>query len=219
MVKSGTEHTAQLNDGRDIFIRGERVSNVATHPAFSRVVGSAAKMFDFASAPENRELMTFETPTGTRANRIWQLPRNHADLLQRRAALEAWTGLHAGFLGRAPDHVASCISGMFMGLDVFKAYDPARAAALADYYAYARDNDLYLTYVIINPQADRSKSASEQKDEFLTTGVVDQDAEGITVRGAKMLATGGIMADEVWLRSSSRCRLAMRSMRFPSLSR
>lgn len=86
-----------------------------------------------------------------------------------------------------------------MGLDVFEAYDPKRAAALRDYYRFARDNDLYLTYVIINPQADRSKSASEQADPFLTAGVVDRDAQGITVRGAKMLATGGVVADEVFV--------------------
>src|SRR6185312_10022720 len=81
----------------------------------------------------------------------------------------------------------------------FEAYDPKRAAALSDYFKYARANDIYLTYVIINPQADRSKGASGQKDEFLTAGVVDRDAEGITVRGAKMLATGAIMANEVFV--------------------
>jgi 4-hydroxyphenylacetate 3-monooxygenase len=86
-----------------------------------------------------------------------------------------------------------------MGLDVFKAYDPARAGALEAYYRYARDKDLYLTYVIINPQADRSKEAGEQADPFLTAGVVDRDAEGITIRGAKMLATGGVVADEVFV--------------------
>jgi 4-hydroxyphenylacetate 3-monooxygenase len=102
-------------------------------------------------------------------------------------------------MGRSPDHVASCIAGLYMGRDVFEAYDPARAKALADYYIYARDNDLYLTYVIINPQADRSKSAAQQKDALLTAAVVDQDAEGITIRGAKMLATGGITADEVFV--------------------
>ncbi len=88
---------------------------------------------------------------------------------------------------------------MFMGLDVFEAYDPARARALADYYRFARANDLYLTYVIINPQADRSKPAGEQSDPFLTAGVVDEDSEGLTIRGAKMLATGGIMANEVFV--------------------
>src|SRR3546814_18093877 len=75
----------------------------------------------------------------------------------------------------------------------------ARAAALADYFRYARDNDLFLTYVIINPQADRSKAAHEQADEFLTAGIVDEDSSGLTLRGAKMLATSGIMANEVFV--------------------
>jgi 4-hydroxyphenylacetate 3-monooxygenase len=88
---------------------------------------------------------------------------------------------------------------MYMGCEVFEAHDAARAKALADYYRYARDNDLYLTYVIINPQADRSRSAAQQGDPFLSAGVVDRDQGGITVRGAKMLATGGMMANEVFV--------------------
>ncbi|WP_213772267.1 4-hydroxyphenylacetate 3-hydroxylase N-terminal domain-containing protein [Bradyrhizobium sp. dw_78] len=201
MMKTGKQHISGLRDGRTIFIDGERVDDVTQHQAFARSIASVGRLFDFASAPENRSLMTYTAPNGEPANRIWELPLNYADLVQRRRALETWGGLHGGFMGRAPDHVASCIAGMYMGLDVFEAYDRDRAKALADYYAYARDRDLYLTYVIINPQADRSKSASQQKDAFLTAAVVDQDAEGITVRGAKMLATGGIMADEVFVTS------------------
>lgn len=199
MIKTGQQHIASLRDGREIYIDGELVDDVTTHPAFRGAVASIGRMFDFQSAPENRELMTFETDTGTRANRIWELPGSYEALTNRRKGLEAWTELHAGFMGRAPDHVASCISGMYMGLEVFEAYDKTRAKALADYYRYARDNDLYLTYVIINPQADRSKSAAEQADPFLSAGIVSRDAEGITVRGAKMLATGGIMANEVFV--------------------
>ncbi len=199
MFKTGQQHVESLRDGRKVFINGAEAGDVTTHPSFRRTVKSVEKMYDFQSRPENLELMTFETDTGVRANRIWQLPRSYADLVERRRALEAWTELHGGFLGRAPDHVASCISGMYMGLPLFEAYDPKRAKALEDYYRYARDNELYLTYVIINPQADRSKAAHEQADPFLSAGVVDQDAEGITVRGAKMLATGGIVANEVFV--------------------
>ena len=68
---------------------------------------------------------------------------------------------------------------------------PALRQALADYYRYARDNDLYLTYVIINPQADRSKSAAQQNDAFLTAGVVDRDEHGITVRGVPLASNQG----------------------------
>jgi 4-hydroxyphenylacetate 3-monooxygenase len=88
---------------------------------------------------------------------------------------------------------------MVMGLDVFEAYDPERASALAGYHRYARENDLYLTYVLINPQADRSKGPGEQRDRFLSAGVVDQDVEGVTIRGGKMLATGGVFANELFV--------------------
>jgi 4-hydroxyphenylacetate 3-monooxygenase len=197
-MRSAKEYLSGLKDGRTIYVNGAVVGDVTTHHAFRNLSSSMAGLFDFASMPENADLMSFTTDAG-RANRTWQLPATYADLVQRRKALEAWAALHAGFMGRAPDHVASCISGLYMGLDVFKEYDPARAGALEGYYRYARDKDLYLTYVIINPQADRSKGAAEQADPFLTAGVVDRDAEGITIRGAKMLATGGVVADEVFV--------------------
>ena len=199
MIKNAKQHVRSLQDGRAVFIHGGRVEDTTVHPAYRNAIGSIGNLYDFQCRPENRELMTYTTEDGGTANRIWQLPESYDELCQRRRALEAWNGLHAGFLGRAPDHVASCISGMFMGLEVFEAHDKKRAAALADYYRYARDNDIYLTYVIINPQADRSKSAAAQQDTFLSTGVVDSDAEGLTVRGAKMLATGAIMANEVFV--------------------
>ncbi len=130
-MKTGDTHIAGLRDGRTVFINGNRVDDVTRHPAFARSVQSVGKLFDFAAAAENRDLMTFATPSGGRANRIWQLPETFDDLIERRRALEAWDGLHAGFLGRAPDHVASCIAGMYMGLDVFEAYDKdARQGAL-----------------------------------------------------------------------------------------
>jgi 4-hydroxyphenylacetate 3-monooxygenase len=200
MLKTGQQHLDSLRDGRAVYIDGRRVDDVTTDPAFRNLAASVAKLYDFQSDPGRRQLMTFPcAESGEPANRIWELPTSYGELVERRKGLEAWTELHAGFLGRAPDHVASCISGMFMGLDVFAAYDSQRAKALAEYYRHARDHNLYLTYVIINPQADRSKSAAQQKSEFLTAGVVDRDRTGITVRGAKMLATGAIAANEVFV--------------------
>ena len=199
MLKTGEQHIRSLQDGRQIYLNGGLVEDATTHPAFRNAIASVGKLYDFQSRPANRELMTYPTGDGERANRIWQLPASYDDLIERRKALEAWTELHGGFLGRAPDHVASCIAGMYMGREVFAEYDKQRAAALTDYYRYARDNEIYLTYVIINPQADRSKAAHEQADEFLTAGVVDEDAAGLTIRGAKMLATAGIMANEVFV--------------------
>ncbi|QBC31218.1 4-hydroxyphenylacetate 3-hydroxylase family protein [Pandoraea sp. XY-2] len=199
MVKNGSQHIGQLRDGREVYIDGKPVGDVTTHPAFRNSIRSYANLYDFQARPENLEAMTFASPdTGDRVSRIWQLPTSYGELVQRREMLEAWSELHYGFMGRSPDHVASCLSGMVMGIDVFEQYDTQRAGALHDYYKYARDNDLFLTYVIVNPQANQSKAAHEQEDKYLAVGIVDQDHEGITVRGAKMLATSGIMANEVF---------------------
>ncbi len=201
MIKTGSRHEAALRDGRAVYLDGALVEDVTIHPAYRNAVRSICGLYDFQSDPERAELMTCTAEDGSRHGRIWQLPRSCGELVARRRAIEAWSEQHAGFLGRAPDHVASCISGMYMGLEVFADYDRHRAAALAEYYRFARDRDLYLTYVIINPQADRSRAAHEQRSEHLTAGVVDEDAAGLTVHGAKMLATGGIMANEVLVTS------------------
>ena len=199
MLKTGHAHTESLRDGRAAYIDGRRVDDVTTDPAFRNAVASVAALYDFQCRPERAELMTYALENGERAGRIWQLPATYADLVARRRAIEAWAELHGGFIGRGPDHVASCISGMYMGREVFQAFDPKRAAALSDYYRFARDNDIYLTYAIINPQADRSKAAAEQRSEYLSAGVIDRDAAGITIRGAKMLATGAPLANEIFV--------------------
>ena len=52
--------------------------------------------------------------------------------------------------------------------------------------------------MIINPQADRSKDWGDQDDD-LVARVVDEDRPGLTIRGAKMLGTSSIMANEVFV--------------------
>ena len=199
-MRTGKTHLESLRDGRKIYIQGEAVEDVTAHPAFRNAVASAARLYDFQSEAKNLERMTFLSPaTGDPVNRAWELPASYAELVSRREALTAWAETHAGFMGRSPDHVASCISAMYMGVDVFQAFDPKRAQALHDYYEYARDHDLFLTYVIINPQADRSKNPHEQKDTLVTAYMCDQDDQGITVKGAKMLGTSAIMANEVFV--------------------
>ena len=198
MVKDGKSHLASLRDGRSIYIDGRSVTDVTTDPAFAKAVATAGSFYDFQAAPENLEAMTFRSPTsGQPVSRAWQLPRNHRELVERREALVKWAALTCGMVGRSPDHVASTMAGFRMGLQAFRDNDPARAAAVESYFDYARDNDLYLSYVIINPQSDKAKSAGGQPDPHLVASVVDEDSTGITIRGAKMLATSGIMANEM----------------------
>lgn len=198
-IKNAADHIASLKDGRAVYLDGRQVDDVTTDPAFRNSVQSAANLYEFQAQPENAELMTFESPTsGRRVNRAWQMPKSYADLVTRRKALVAWGEQHGGFMGRSPDHLASAVTGQLMGLKMFKEHDPKRAEAYWNYYVQARDEDRFLTYVIINPQVDRSKAASEL-DEDPMMKIVDEDDQGVTVRGAKMLGTSSIMANDVFV--------------------
>src|SRR5712671_771006 len=199
--KTGEDHLRTLRDGRAVYIDGERVADITTHPAFRNAVRTAAALYDHQARPENLERLTFipERAGGDgyrRVNRAWLLPRSHAELVERRRAMSEWAELSCGFLGRAPDHVASSLVGQVIGIEVFRRHGEARAKALLDYFDYARRNDLYLRYVIINPQADRAAAWGEQQED-LVARLVDEDSAGITVRGAKMLGTATIMANEL----------------------
>ena len=200
MPKTGADHLHSLDDGRCVLLDGARVGPVPGHTAFRNAARSIAGLYDYQCAPENVERMTFEVPgSGRRVNRAWELPTSYDALVNRRKALTEWASLHHGFMGRSPDHVASTISAMFMGQDVYDRYGGGRSGAMRDYYEYARDNDLYVTYVIIDPQGDRSKGTSEAQNASLAVAIVDEDSGGITVRGSKMLGTGAVLSNEVMI--------------------
>jgi 4-hydroxyphenylacetate 3-monooxygenase len=202
-VKNGVEHIESVRDGRAVYLNGTLVHDVAAHPAYRNAVASAGALYDYQSRPENVERMTFDVGGGRRVNRCWQLPRSYAELAERRKALVEWAELSCGFLGRSPDHVASSMSGMMMGIEVFDSYDEKRSRAFRDWYDYARKNDLFLTYVINNVQGDRSKAFGDQgkNAEDMVARIVDEDASGLTIRGAKLFATSAIMANEIFISS------------------
>jgi 4-hydroxyphenylacetate 3-monooxygenase len=202
-VKNGAEHIQSVRDGRAVYVDGELVRDVSVHPAYRNAVASAGALYDHQAAPENVERMTFDIGGGRRVNRCWQLPRTYGDLIERRKALVEWAELSCGFLGRSPDHVASSVSGMRMGLDVFERHDERGARAFRDWYDHVRKNDLFLTYVINNVQGDRSKAFGDQgiDADDMVARIVDENASGITIRGAKLFATSAIMANELFVGS------------------
>ena len=130
-AKDTAEHLASLEDGRAVWMDGARVEDPARHPAFRNAVRSAAGLYGYQADPANLEAMTFPSPTtGRRVNRAWQMPASHEELVRRREALTAWAECHAGFMGRAPDHLASAVTGQIMGLEVFEAHRPGPRGAL-----------------------------------------------------------------------------------------
>lgn len=196
MSRTGKQYLGALDDGREVFINGQCITRHTEHPAFVGALASVAGLYDYQAA--NLDEMTFELSPGLHVSKAWELPQRPEQLIGRAHASLAWARQSMGWLGRSPDHVSAALSGMITHLPVFEAHCPDRAAALTAYFAYARERDLYLTYTIVNPQGDRSRSPGEHdRNLYHSLGVVKETDAGVIVKGAKMLGTAAVLADEV----------------------
>ena len=61
---NGAEYLESLRDGRDIWIYGEKVDDVTTHPAFRNGVRSIARLYDAMHDPATKDEITVPTDTG-----------------------------------------------------------------------------------------------------------------------------------------------------------
>ena len=195
MLKTGKEHLEQLRDGRIVYIGSEKVTDVTAHPAFRNAARSIAAIYDMKCAPENRDAMSYED-TGHRYSAYFLPARTKADLEKRTGLHRAIANLSYGHLGRSPDHVSSFVTGMSTDPSVFGKY----ADNLTRYYEHMRRNDTYACYAVIPPQAARNPEFYvKQNLPIPTLRVVREDDDGVVISGMKMLATGAVFSNEIWV--------------------
>jgi 4-hydroxyphenylacetate 3-monooxygenase len=201
-LRTGEDYIRSLKaDGRTVFVNGERVADVTTHPAYRGAVATVARLYDMAADPANREVMTFSSPaTGAPVLRCFQIPQTGADLTAKRRAYEKWADATYGLMGRTPDHVAGFFCGWAAKPSVIARGGEHFARNVQNFFSYIRDHHQYVSYTIVPPQIDRSRPAHRQADPTLYAGVVKERDDGIVLSGAQQLGTGSILSD--WIQVS-----------------
>ena len=156
-------------------------------------------MYDLKRADDMRDVLWVEDG-GERIPAYFLKPRDRRDLEIRTAAHRAIAAFSHGLLGRSPDHVASSITGLAIGSSVFDRDGGAYAQRIEAYYRHARSGDLYLAYAILPPQGARKPELYQSADRNPPTlRVTAEDSAGVVLNGMKMLATGAVFADELWI--------------------
>jgi 4-hydroxyphenylacetate 3-monooxygenase oxygenase component len=198
-VRDGKSYISRLKaHPRDVWIAGRKVSDVTADPVFRRPITAMARLYDCQTDAELRSTMTYLPDDGDEpAGVSFIIPRTHADLVHRRKAMKVWADATFGTMGRSPDFLNTVLASFADAPEVFADCGAKFADNVRRYYRYCRDNDLFLTHTLVNPPVDRSKSASQQADEYAYLGIVEETGDGLIVRGAKMLATHGPTADEI----------------------
>jgi 4-hydroxyphenylacetate 3-monooxygenase len=192
MLKSGNEHLESLRDGRVVYIGAERVDDVTTHPAFRNAARSIAAIYDL----KRTDPAYSYAEDGNRYSAYFLRAKSKDDLEQRTHLHRAIAATSYGLLGRSPDHVSSFVTGMAMNPSVFGQY----AENLVRYYEHMRREDIYGVYAVLPPQAARNPEFYvKQNIPVPSLRVIREDDDGLVVSGMKMLATGAVFANEVWI--------------------
>jgi 4-hydroxyphenylacetate 3-monooxygenase len=186
---TGSEYLESLRDGREVWIYGERVDDVTTHPAFRNAARSIARLYDALHDPAQQDVLTCPTDTGsgTFTHKFFRVGRSRDDLIGQRDAIAHWARMTYGWMGRTPDYKASLMNTLAVNDELYGKF----AANAKAWHRRAQDYVLFMNHAIVNPPVDRGKAADQVKDVFVT--IQKETDAGIYVSGAKVVATSSAL--------------------------
>jgi aromatic ring hydroxylase len=188
---TGDEYLESLRDGREVYIYGERVEDVTSHPAFRNTARMVARLYDALHNDTHKDKLLLPTDTGNGGftHAFFKAPKTTEDLVAGRDAIAEWARLTYGWLGRAPDYKAAFLATLGANAEFYAPYeDNARR-----WYTFSQERIPFVNHAIIHPPTDRNKPPSEVAD--ICCHVEKETDAGIIVSGAKVVATGSVLTN------------------------
>jgi 4-hydroxyphenylacetate 3-monooxygenase len=175
---------------------------VTDDPRLARGARTIAGLYDLQLRPELVDEMTYVSPTsGERVGLSFIEPRSREDLIRRRKMFSRWAEYGCGMLGRTPDYLNTILMGCAGNRAYFDQAGSEFGDRIVAYYEMVRERDLVMTHAFVTPQRDRGvdQGFGPKGEVPLDTSVniVDTNANGIVLRGARILATLAPYSDEL----------------------
>src|SRR5271157_4755805 len=185
-ARTGWQYLNGLREqDREVWLAGERVKDVTTHPGLKNGARAIASLYDMQTDPKLRDEMTYVSPSsGDRVGLSFIIPRTREDLEKRRVMMLNWARTTCGMMGRSPDFMNVTYAAWAGAADYFARGRPEFGANIRRYHEYIRENDLTLTHSLINLQRSRAVSATFNLTEGTALQVIRETDAGVVVRGA-----------------------------------
>src|SRR5471032_1050731 len=185
MIRTGEQYRDSIRDGRQVWINGERVNDVTTHPRYKTIVDIRARIYDMALEKAAQGVMSYvDEQTGERNAIGLRLPYTQQDWHDKRLAVDTVLDDVGGIATRVGDETIGEMWSLYDGKDVLNEVDPRFAENIERHIHRTLLEDPFHVSANTDPKGDRSKPPQEQDPDMLLHVVRDTDA-GIIVRGAK----------------------------------
>ena len=189
---TGREFLESLDDGREVWIYGERVKNITAHPAFRNAPGcSRVSTTPCTRTTGGHATCSRSPPSGAGSRTATSVRRGRwRSRSPARDAIAEWARLTYGWLGRSPDYKAAFLGTLGANAEFYAPYQDERAA-LVPAQPGAR--------AVHQPRDHPSSGGPQHRARARPAGHrrlharhPETDA-GIYVSGAKVVATGSAL--------------------------
>ena len=184
MIRTGDEYRDSIRDGREVFMNGEKVPDVTTHPMFKPLVDIRARIYDMQHEAATASKMVYREDDGEQYSIGLKLPYSQNDWSEKRASTDAIFDDIGGVVTRVGDETVGEMWSLYDGQDVLNQVDPQFSKNIKNHIHKVIDQDPFHVSANTDPKGDRSKAPQDQDPDMLLHVVKETD-EGIVVRGAK----------------------------------
>jgi 4-hydroxyphenylacetate 3-monooxygenase len=184
MIRTGQQYRDSIRDGRQVWINGERVPDVTTHPMFRPLVDIRARMYDMQHDADYAPVMTYAEDSGEICPVAVKLPMTQDDWHAKRRATDAVLDDIGGIVTRVGDETVGEMWSLYDGQDMLNEVNPTFSANIRNHVDRVLRLDPFHVSANTDPKGDRSKRPQDQDPDMLLHVVRETDA-GIVVRGAK----------------------------------
>jgi 4-hydroxyphenylacetate 3-monooxygenase len=172
-----------LDDGREVWINGKKVSDICSHPQIKPIIDVRARIYDMQHDPETKEQTTYKED-GERYAIGLRLPYEKKDWQDKRDAVDLVMHDIGGVVTRMGDETIGEMWSLWDGKDILNEIDPRFAENIEKHIHTAIKLDPFHVSANTDPKGDRSKAPQDQDPDMLVHVVKETDA-GIVIRGAK----------------------------------
>ena len=196
-ARTGKQFMNGLRETREIWVGRDKVTDIASHPAFAGAADAMAGIFDLQHRHAD-DCLVADPETGEPINVSHLIPRSKTDIVRRHAGLARMAEYTVGVMGRSPDYMNVTYAGFAGRCDEWGAHGNDEGAEnLVNYQKHLRRNDVALTHTIIHPTIDKGVGDRIRVGDDVPLHKVGETEHGIIVRGARILATLAPFADEL----------------------
>jgi len=189
-LKTAQEYLESIKRPINLYMFGEKVTEFWNHPIVRPSINTVMKIYELAQIDEYKDLMTAQSHlTGNIINRFTHIHQSVDDLIKK-VQMQRLLGQKTGCCFQRCVGLDTANALYSVTYEIDKKYGTNYHERFKKYWTEVQDQDLMVGGAMTDTKGDRSNRPKDQEDPDAYLHVIDENEDGIIIRGAKIHQTG-----------------------------